>query len=150
MASVLRIPQEIIGYMVQDAEGNYPREACGVLIGNGAGWVTAARSIPNIAPLNTRYTFDPLVFRDVEHEADASGLEIIAIYHSHPDHPAYPSETDRAHAWPDYVYLILSVTRGKVNDIKAWHIPERGGSPIPVSIQVIEGDRTGHIKVDSH
>ena len=130
----MRIPENAIAVMVANAERDYPRETCGVLVGKHHDTVLRAIPIPNQAEQSTRYVFDPLVFRDVEREADREGLRVIGIYHSHPDHPAVPSETDRALAWPDYFYVILAVERGRVVEIRAWRIPERKATPEPVTL----------------
>ena len=134
MQVTIRIPAVVIDVMVENAERDYPRETCGVLVGKHEGAVLRAIPIPNRAEKSTRYEFDPLIFRDVERDADAQGLRVIGIYHSHPDHPAMPSETDRALAWPDYLYVILAVKRGKVTDIRVWRFPERSALPEPVAL----------------
>ena len=53
---------------------------------------------------------------------DASGLDIVGYYHSHPDHPARPSEFDREHAWPGTSYVIVSVEKGKAVDCRSWRL----------------------------
>ena len=130
----IRIPADVMAVMVENAERDYPRETCGVLVGKQREAILRAIPIPNRAEKSTRYVFDPLVFRDVEREADVRGLSVIGIYHSHPDHPAVPSETDRALAWPDYFYVILAVARGRVTDIRVWRFPERNAAPEPVGL----------------
>jgi len=50
--------------------------------------------------------------------------EIVGIYHSHPDHPAIPSEMDRAIAWPVYSYIIVSVPEGKGGEVQSWCLDE--------------------------
>ncbi len=67
-----------------------------------------------------RYSIDPKDMLRVQKQARSQGLNIIGIYHSHPDHEAVPSECDRLLAWPDYVYTIVSVCNGKAVDIKSW------------------------------
>ena len=57
-------------------------------------------------------------------EARGDGLEIVGIWHTHPDHPARPSETDSSAAWQGYTYLILSVGRQGVADVTAWRLVE--------------------------
>jgi proteasome lid subunit RPN8/RPN11 len=67
-----------------------------------------------------RYSIDPKDMLRVQKQARSQGLNIIGIYHSHPDQVAVPSECDRRLAWPDYAYVIVSVCNGKAVDIKSW------------------------------
>jgi len=67
-----------------------------------------------------RYWIDPKDMLRVQREAREKGLNIIGIYHSHPDHVAVPSECDRALAWPEYAYVIVSVCEGKAVDVQNW------------------------------
>jgi len=54
------------------------------------------------------------------------GLDVIGFYHSHPDHPAAPSEYDRDHAWPVFSYVIVSIMNAKANGITSWTLkPDR-------------------------
>ena len=67
-----------------------------------------------------RYTIDPRDMLLVQKQAREKGLNIIGVYHSHPDNAAIPSECDRAQAWSDYAYIIVSVNAGKAIDIRNW------------------------------
>jgi proteasome lid subunit RPN8/RPN11 len=49
-------------------------------------------------------------------------LDVVGWYHSHPDHPAWPSEFDREHAWPWYSYIIVSVDKGAPKDMTSWRL----------------------------
>ncbi|WOD38247.1 M67 family metallopeptidase [Nodosilinea sp. E11] len=69
-----------------------------------------------------RYWIDPAVMLQVQRSTREQGLEIVGIYHSHPDHPAIPSECDRTLAWPVYSYIIASVRQGQVVDLKSWRL----------------------------
>lgn len=69
-----------------------------------------------------RYWIDPADLLRIQKQARHQGLEIIGIYHSHPDHPAVPSECDRRLAWPVYSYLIASVRGGQVVDLQSWRL----------------------------
>jgi proteasome lid subunit RPN8/RPN11 len=59
-----------------------------------------------------RYLIDPLAYMRIEREADKRGVDVLGIYHSHPDVAARPSQFDLDHAWPNFSYLIVSVHRG--------------------------------------
>ena len=48
------------------------------------------------------------------------GLEVVGYYHSHPDHPARPSDYDRDHGWPWYSYVIISIQQGKAGELNSW------------------------------
>lgn len=69
-----------------------------------------------------RYAIAPETMLKAMREAKSQGLEVIGIYHSHPDHPAIPSECDRRLAWPQYSYVILSVIQGITKDMQSWQL----------------------------
>ncbi|QQE67226.1 hypothetical protein GFS31_39390 [Leptolyngbya sp. BL0902] len=71
-----------------------------------------------------RYWIDPADLLRIQKEARDQDLEIIGIVHSHPDHPAIPSECDRQLAWPVYSYVIASVREGQVVDVQSWRLNE--------------------------
>jgi proteasome lid subunit RPN8/RPN11 len=115
----------LLKVMIDHAEADYPRECCGLILGVGDR-VEAIEPMVNVwvgeagHSVRDRYAIDPAEMLGVMKRSRDQGLEIIGIYHSHPDHPAVPSECDRAAAWPQYRYVILSVERGKVVDLGVW------------------------------
>jgi len=122
---VVTITAEAHKDIVKRAEEGYPFEICGVLIGKG-NKIETFRECRN---LNTerardRYELDPLSFNEADNWARENGMEIVGIYHSHPDHPSLPSETDRQRAWPGWIYLIVSVYQGKYVDDHSWVLRE--------------------------
>lgn len=71
-----------------------------------------------------RFEVTPRDVLDADKAAQQRGLEILGWYHSHPDHPARPSEYDREHAWPWYSYVIVSVEKGSPADMRSWRLME--------------------------
>lgn len=112
-------PPEVLEAVFRHAEQTYPYECCGLLLGTfaqGARRVSAAERMRNANTTSpqTRYDLDPREHLAAQRSARARGLEIIGFYHSHPDHPAHPSQFDLDHAaWPGYSYLIVSIARGR-------------------------------------
>lgn len=111
------------------AQTSYPHEGCGLLIGK-RGWrdhvikrVTRARNL-NLARARDRYLLDPQDFLEADRAAREENMEVLGVWHSHPDHPALPSETDRAAARPDWSYVIVAVTGDGVQDLRAWRLNE--------------------------
>jgi proteasome lid subunit RPN8/RPN11 len=105
----------------------YPHETCGLLIGERRSECLIIERVVQAKNLNRerahdRYELDPLDFLAADTEARDLRLEVSGVWHSHPDHPARPSETDRAAAWPDWSYVILSVTRDGVQDVRSWRL----------------------------
>lgn len=118
----------------------YPHECCGALLGRDSEVakkeaetdpkVQAPREVLKLFPLANRNDDSPrnrfmVTAEDVrraELAAQDHGLEIIGWYHSHPDHPARPSEYDRIHAWPWYSYIIVSVNHGAAEDMTSWRL----------------------------
>ena len=73
---------------------------------------------------HNRYLINPETLLAAHKQARALGLDVVGYYHSHPDHPARPSEFDREHAWPGVSYLIVSVEKGNVADIRSWRLAD--------------------------
>jgi proteasome lid subunit RPN8/RPN11 len=106
----------------------YPDEICGLMLGNDH-VVTDVRRARNIIVERSRdrYEIDPLDQIRIQREADASGLDVIGYYHSHPDHPAQASRFDTERAWAGYVYVIVSIEKGKPVDANAFVADTDGG-----------------------
>ena len=111
------------------AEAGYPHEACGLIggtveQGGGGAHRVAVTLVPltnarRDAPRN-RYLIDPESFRRAQAKLDRDGLEVIGVYHSHPDAPPRPSAFDREHAWPWLSYVIAAVARGRAGELRSW------------------------------
>jgi proteasome lid subunit RPN8/RPN11 len=112
------------------AEG-YPNEICGIMLGQlstrTVGEVRRAKNII-VERSRDRYEIDPLDHIRIQREADAAGLDIVGYYHSHPDHPAQASRFDTERAWAGYVYVIVSIEKGKPVDANAF-VAELDGGP---------------------
>ena len=129
------------------AEQTYPEECCGLLLGRYEAETDRAqvleirpalndwtadvnpfaegdRSADSVSKRN-RFWIDPKMLLTAQREGRDRGWVIVGVYHSHPDHPAVPSERDRQLAWSGYAYPILSVTAGRVADIRSWRLNEQ-------------------------
>jgi len=124
---MLRLPKSLRDRLEAVVASGYPLETCGLLIGRATDdsvlvvRVVQARNL-NSARAADRYELDPQDLLAADHSARADRLDIIGVWHSHPDHPARPSETDRAAAWEGWSYLIASVTRAGVADLRCWRL----------------------------
>lgn len=122
---MVRISKDAFEGIVEHAEEGFPLEVCGVLIGKGGDVATYRRCRNlNTQRAHDRYELDPLSFQEADDWARGSSQEILGVYHSHPDHPSIPSETDRGMAWPEWIYLIVSINSGRYNDAHAWMLRE--------------------------
>ena len=103
----------------------YPHECCGALVGRDDR-VAAIVPLPNTTEEGPRRRFlvRPSDYRDAEQQARALGGELLGFYHSHPDHPARPSQYDLDHAWPTFAYIIVSVADGVARDMTVWFLKE--------------------------
>jgi proteasome lid subunit RPN8/RPN11 len=119
------------------AEHTYPEECCGFLLGRLPAPATASegndgattlveRVVPAANELpdsrHNRFGMTPETVLAAHKEARAAGLAVVGYYHSHPDHPAEPSEIDREHAWPGLSYLIVAVRGGQVDRARSWRL----------------------------
>ena len=127
----IEIPDEVVRSIEQHAVDAFPEECCGFLLGTSGGLrrIVASRRAKNTAPENRprRYIIDPLEHLHADDEARKQSLELIGIYHSHPNHPAAPSEFDRSRAASWYSYLILRVVDRKPKELTAWLYDESAG-----------------------
>lgn len=112
----LALPEAVRAELVEWARAERPREACGVLLGrvrDAEHAVEAAVRLANVDPDPTRrYEVDPGGFVAAAGEARAAGLEVVGVWHSHPEGPAEASETDRREACPRWSYAIVDARTG--------------------------------------
>jgi proteasome lid subunit RPN8/RPN11 len=104
---MLNIPENVLREIYDHTEASYPNECCGLMVGVMAGNTRTVHTSRKCKNLNTDSEWD-----------------IIGIYHSHPDHPSRPSQTDTDRAWPNYSYVIISVREGKVASANSWVLNE--------------------------
>jgi proteasome lid subunit RPN8/RPN11 len=131
----LCISEDLAEKIRQHGAEAYPHECCGALLGRDAisdDGVTRPREISGLLPLvnrredsaHNRFSVTPLDVINAENAALGGGWEVIGWYHSHPDHPAKPSEYDREHGWPWYSYVIVSVQEGVPVKMTSWRLKE--------------------------
>ena len=103
----------------------FPHECCGALLGKD-GTVSEAFKLPNTTEEGPRRRFlvRPDDYRVAEKRAREAGLELLGFYHSHPDHPAKPSQYDLDHAWPFFSYVIVSVMAGEDKLLTSWRLKD--------------------------
>jgi proteasome lid subunit RPN8/RPN11 len=122
-AAALGLPPEVEDVIRTHAREAYPHECCGALIGR-EGAVQAAFALPNTTEEGPRRRFlvRPADYRDAERHAQGLGLDLLGFYHSHPDHPARPSQYDLDHAWPFFSYIIVSATADGTGALTSWRL----------------------------
>lgn len=101
----------------------FPHECCGAMLGRN-GVVHEVLALPNTTEEGPRRRFlvRPDDYRAAEKRARETGLELLGFYHSHPDHPARPSQYDLDHAWPSFSYVIVSVMGGRDDLLTSWQL----------------------------
>ena len=106
-------------------EEAYPHECCGALVGrhDSAAAVVALHNTTEEGP-RRRFLVRPSDYRLAEQRAGELGAELLGFYHSHPDHPARPSQYDLDHAWPNFAYVIVSVAAGAAADMTVWWLKD--------------------------
>ncbi|HEX9476585.1 MAG TPA: M67 family metallopeptidase [Candidatus Dormibacteraeota bacterium] len=128
----------LLAIKAHGSEG-YPDEICGIMLGpQGDHVVAEVRRARNIIVERSRdrYEIDPRDHIRIQREADSAGLDIIGYYHSHPDHPAQASRFDTERAWAGYVYVIVSIEKGKPVDANAFVADQDGGPFRPEPLEI--------------
>jgi proteasome lid subunit RPN8/RPN11 len=139
---MIRLSQEHLQTIRAHAESTYPDECCGMILGYLANeGKTVVEVVPTENAWNTeaaaefpgehtaeskkrQYAIAPEVMLKMQKEARDRSLNIIGIFHSHPDHPAIPSECDRLYAWQGYSYIIVTVQNGKAGELLSWSLDD--------------------------
>lgn len=125
----LKLSKDVLEKIHAHGEQAYPEEGAGFLLGmeNGARDVQAIFPLTNSredSARHNRYLITPNDYLKAELEADRLGLNLIGVFHSHPDHPNRPSEFDRDWAQPFFSYIITSVESGKAIESRSWRLVE--------------------------
>jgi proteasome lid subunit RPN8/RPN11 len=131
----MRIAQSLIDEMVAHAREELPNECCG-LVGGVNGEATEVIRVENAAASPLRYEMEPKAQYDAYRAIEDQGHELLAIYHSHTKSAAYPSQTDvnQAIAWPDQIYLIVSLEDPEAPDVKGYLLKDLRIADAEISI----------------
>lgn len=119
---------EVVAAIRRHAAETYPFECCGALIGTASDAegvsIVEALALPNVTAEGPRRRFlvSPDDYRLAEARATGLGAALVGFYHSHPDHPAEPSQYDLDHAWPNLSYVIVSVKNSTAVDLRSWRL----------------------------
>ncbi|MBE7549297.1 MAG: M67 family metallopeptidase [Planctomycetia bacterium] len=126
---MLHIGKNELNSIKNEVIKNYPLECCGLLVGMNTSEkkVVEVHAVQNKNTERTqdRYEISGKDFMKTDRIASKKGLQIIGIYHSHPDHPAGPSAFDTENAWSGYSYMIVSVEKRKDIEFRAWIFDEK-------------------------
>jgi len=141
---MIEIPAILLEQIHAHGEAAYPEEGAGLLLGSTQGErkrVTNILRLSNAredAARHNRYLFTPQDYLRGEQEATRLGLDVLGVFHSHPDHPNRPSEFDREWAMPWFSYLITSVQSGKALQSRSWRLIEDRSQFLEEEIRVLE------------
>jgi proteasome lid subunit RPN8/RPN11 len=125
--AVLHLSESIRADLEALACKGYPLEVCGLLVGRQNNGRTEVEKVTQAKNLNRerardRFELDPMHLLDMDESARTHGLQIVGVWHTHPDHPARPSDTDLEFAWKGWSYVIASVSRDGVKDVRSWRL----------------------------
>lgn len=146
LSSMLRLSHRLHEQIKMHGAEAYPYEGCGLLLGfveNGENVVTAIHPVDNVWPVQeekrVRFRIAEDDWRDAEFAAMAGNLDIVGIFHSHPDSAPVASPRDLAWAsWPGYSYMITEVKQGQPLGSRSWQLSEdRSGF---VEEEIVIGD----------
>jgi proteasome lid subunit RPN8/RPN11 len=143
---MIKITTDRLAAIDTHAEAAYPHECCGLLIGRledegRTRVVVETRAVANSwaegAALGHRMRITPADYLRAEREFAELGLGVVGNYHSHPDHPAEPSQFDLEHLapWPTMSYIVVSVRAGRASDLRSWALAADGSRFIEEEIR---------------
>ncbi|MEO1431669.1 MAG: M67 family metallopeptidase [Cyanobacteria bacterium J06633_8] len=135
---MIQLNKQQLQIILNHAKADYPEECCGVILGTTS---NDTKTVVEIVPTDNawnletgnnfsdsdlnhskkrRYTISPQDMFEIQKSSRERKLNIIGIFHSHPDYRAIPSEFDRKYAWQEYSYIIVSVQKGQPSDVFSW------------------------------
>ncbi|HLE21461.1 MAG TPA: M67 family metallopeptidase [Vicinamibacteria bacterium] len=129
---MIQIPEPLLEAIRRHGRESYRDEACGVLFGSQTGSEHGVKEVQHVQPLansrdgerHRRFLITPKDYQRAEAEATARGLTLLGFYHSHPDHPAFPSGYDLDHGFPFFSYVIVSVQKGEPTEVRSFVMKE--------------------------
>jgi proteasome lid subunit RPN8/RPN11 len=139
----LQLSSSILAEIHAHGARAYPEEGAGLLLGNDNGGERLVSSILELSnsredsARHNRYLITPRDMLHGEQEAARRGLDIVGVFHSHPDHPNQPSTFDRDWALPWYSYVITSVQQGRAVESRSWRLAEDRGEFLEEEIKII-------------
>ena len=126
---MIALDRQHLAEVREHGERDYPYECCGLLIGqleqDGRKVVLETYGISNAREeeaKRNRFLIRPEELLRGERYAGAKDLDVVGFYHSHPDDQAVPSQYDLEHAWPVYSYIVVSVRKGRAEDLRSWEM----------------------------
>jgi proteasome lid subunit RPN8/RPN11 len=126
----LRISTSLARQIEREGSAAYPNECCGIMYGHDSEQgrnVEQLEAVANVFDEHERYhrfSISPQQLMAAEKKAGDAGQLVLGFYHSHPDHPARPSEYDREHGWPFYSYVIIAIAKGQPGAMTSWVLDE--------------------------
>ena len=123
---MLVVSKELVEQINAHVEEAYPGEGAGFLLG-GDGEVKEIFALPNAREeeaRHNRFLLTPEDYLKAEMKAMELGVDLIGVFHSHPDCPNVPSEYDREWAQPFFSYVITSVNEGMAIESRSWRLAE--------------------------
>ena len=126
----LKISPELLREIHFHGEAAYPEEGAGLLLGGLHGddkqvtWLLSLENSREDDARHNRYLLTPQEYLRGEQEAARLGLDVLGVFHSHPDHPNRPSEFDREWAMPWFSYVITSINQGQALESRSWLLSE--------------------------
>ena len=124
----LKISDKTLAHIENHAQAEYPNECCGFLYGVDADDRVIDRAFEaknsKEGDKRRRFEISPLDYLKAEQYAVENDIQLLGIYHSHPNHPAKPSEHDRVQAVEFFSYIITSVEEDKINTTTSWRLNE--------------------------
>ena len=126
---MLFLSMALLGSIAAHGEQAYPAEGAGFLLGTDQDDrvvhdLVFAANTRELPARSRRYLIDPQEYIAAEIESEQRGLELLGVFHSHPDHPSAPSEYDREWAQPSFSYIITSIQSGKAGDSRSWRLDD--------------------------
>ncbi len=124
---MIHLPQVHRDAIARHAEADHPEECCGLLLGTLD--EERGKVVRDLLPISNareadarrnRFLIGPMEMLRGERHARELGLDVVGIYHSHPDVAPVPSQFDLDHAWPVYSYIIVTVSATGAGQMRSW------------------------------
>ena len=126
---MIEIPEKLLERIKTHGEQTYDEECCGAIYGSYSDEVRVIYDLLEFEnekqeSRQNRFLISPVQYKSAEKLAKEKNLELLGFYHSHPDHPAVPSQFDTDHALPWFLYIIVSINKARAGSLRAWVLKE--------------------------